>query len=41
VIIRHHQILHQYTDRRPLTPAGRFWIGYVAAVALIVLWVIA
>jgi hypothetical protein len=41
MIIRHQQILHDYTDRRPLTPAGRFWIGYVAAVALIVLWVLA
>lgn len=41
MIIRHHQILSRYADQhRPMTPAGRFWVGYVAAVVLILLWVL-
>ena len=41
MIVRHQQILHEYNDRRPLTPAGRFWVPYVCVVVLIVLWVLA
>jgi hypothetical protein len=40
MIIR-HQILSRYADQhRQMTPAGRFWIGYVVAVVLIALWVL-
>lgn len=42
MIIRHHQILSRYADQHcQMTSAGRFWIGYVVAVALIALWVLA
>jgi len=41
MIIRHYQVLHAYNERRPLTPAGRFWVAYIAAVVLIALWVLA
>ena len=44
MIIRHHQILQDYaqrTERRQMTPAGRFWTCYVVAVVLIALLVLA
>ena len=40
MILRHYQVLHR-SHRPPLTHAGRFWVTYLAGVALVVAWVLA
>lgn len=40
MIIRHYNVIHQYNERRQLTPAGRFWASYVFVLFLVVAWVL-
>ena len=40
MILRHYRILAS-SHRPPLTHAGRFWVAYIAGVAVLVAWVLA